>query len=134
MARLVQNETGAFLPVPASGTLDGTAVAQLPVVNGNTTAIREVLESGLLFDFGIWVQSGQAGGTANFAASLGPAPPAFEAISGSSASATLPIPRFVNADTVVPFLYTNACAVLPSPITTLSVTPTGVPLQYHHEG
>ena len=131
MARLVQNETGAFLPVPASATLDGIAVAQLPVVNGNATAIWEVLEPGLLFDFGIWVQSGQAGGTANFAASLGPAPPAFDAISGGSASATLPIPRFVDADTVAPLFYTNACAVLAPTSTTLSVTPTGIPSPVH---
>jgi uncharacterized protein (TIGR03437 family) len=126
----VQNETGAFQPVPASATFDGIAVAQLPVMNGNATATWEVLESGLQFDFGIWVQSGTVGGTANFAASLAPAPPAFDAVSGGAASATLPIPRFVSDPTSVPLFNTNACAVTASTSTALTLAPTGIPNQY----
>src|SRR5262249_54769782 len=39
VARLIQNEVGAFAPLAASATLDSIPAAQLQVVNGTATAV-----------------------------------------------------------------------------------------------
>jgi uncharacterized protein (TIGR03437 family) len=92
LAKLTQSETGAFSAVPASGSLDGVNVAQLPVSNGTATAVWEVLDSNFNalenFEFGVWIQSG-ALLTGTVTGSAAPVVPG-----GSSASQTLPIPRF----------------------------------------
>jgi hypothetical protein len=99
VARLVQNEATAFAALAPTGTLEGVPVVQLAVANGSATAVWEVLSSGSNtldnFDFVVWVQSGASPGTATVNASLAPAPPGFDAASGSSASSTLPVPRFI---------------------------------------
>ena len=134
VARLVVNEATAFVPMAATGTLEGVATAQLPVVNGIATAVWEVLGTnpGALenFDFAIWVQSGPNAGTATLAGSYAPAPPAFEIAGAGQASATLPIPRFVDIASAVPVFDTSACAVAASTSTALTATATGAPSQY----
>jgi uncharacterized protein (TIGR03437 family) len=134
VARLVQNEIAAFAPVAATGTLEGVPVAELPVVNGNATAVWEVLDTNPNtienYDFPIWVQSGLTAGTAMLTGSYAPAPPAFDLAGSNIASATLPLPRFVSAAVPSPLFSTSACAVAASTSTTLTVTPSSAPSQY----
>ena len=54
---------------------------------------------------------------------------AFDAFTGAAASASLPIPRFVNTAIPVPLFNTNACATIASTTTTLSASQFGTSSQ-----
>ncbi len=129
VARLVQNEAGAFVPMAATETLEGIPAAQLAVVNGSASAVWEVLGD-LHAYFVIWAQSGTVRGSATFAGSYAPAPPAFAAAGAAFPSATLPVPRFVSTATGVMLFDTNACGTAAATSTTLTATSTGASHQY----
>ena len=129
----MQNESTTFVPIAATGTLEGVPVAQLSVVNGTATAVWEVLGTVVdlneNYDFAIWAQSGPIPGTATITASYAPAPPAFAATGAGAASATLPVPRFLSTAAAVPLFNTNACSVAAP--TSTSLTSAGASAQYN---
>jgi len=127
-ARLVGAEIGSFFPV-ASSTTDnftagsvalGNAVAELTPISGTATAVWEVLAADPLvaqnFDFPVFfgwtgnaANNSPALGTASVAGSFAPTPPVFSASAGAAASATLPIPRFVDTGAGTSFFVINQC-------------------------
>jgi len=117
-AQLVNSETsvdgatnGFFPSVTASTNATSSAssnigAAELAITNGSATAVWEVLNSNPnateSFRFGVFTtftanvsQNSPPAGTATVNMSFAPTPPAFTASSGSSASGSLNIPRFI---------------------------------------
>jgi hypothetical protein len=121
-ARLVGSEIGAFFPVTALtdtygdiGTETALSAAEVPIVSGTGTAVWELmtvdpLSTGAL-DFGLFAIY-----TADVANNV-PAAPSQATVSGSfapitgptSASATAPIPRFVDLGTARNLFRINIC-------------------------
>jgi hypothetical protein len=121
-ARLVGSEIGAFFPVVAMsdtfGTIGGATgyrVAEIPIVSGTGTAVWEIMSADPLLsgavDFGLF-----GAYTADVANNV-PAAPAQATVSGSfapitgptSASATAPVPRFVDLGTATNLFRVNVC-------------------------
>jgi hypothetical protein len=124
-AALVQDESSidgnGSVPALASTTSvnnGSTQLAELPVANGSATAIWEVINTNpsMLknFDFGVWVQYvtpplGTATVNLSFAPTVG--------ASGTTASSSLPMPRFADVSTAMNLVHIGpAAAVNQEPI------------------
>ncbi|MBZ5585814.1 MAG: DUF11 domain-containing protein [Acidobacteriia bacterium] len=109
VARLIQNEGQPFAAAPVTTTIEGIPAAELTVAGGTATAVWELLSTNPSANenakFLIWVQPANAG-SATVTMSYSPTYPS------SSASATLPLPRFAvgAASTAQPFFTAGACA------------------------
>ena len=136
VARLIQNEALPFAPLAPTTTLEGVPAVQLLVTNGSATAIWEVLGTNPAaienFDFVLWVQvSGTVPVTSSVNGSFAPAPPAFTPVAGSSASSTLPLPRFVADPNAAQYLFTAAVfASVTRPVLTAGTPTFGNPLTF----
>ncbi|MCL4401473.1 MAG: hypothetical protein M1436_02235 [Acidobacteria bacterium] len=119
-ARLVGAETGAFFPLAKTDTLASTDVYSVPLTNGGGTVVWEVLSSQPLvqesFLFRVILAysaspatNSPATGSALVAGSFAPTPPAFSASDGAKASATLPIPRFIDTGKGINFFRIAQC-------------------------
>jgi hypothetical protein len=99
----------SFGVVPVT-LVNNAGVAVWQVVNSNPLATDEL-------DFGVWISfsanpgtnTPAAGVTGTVAGSFAPAPPAFDATAGAKASATLPIPRFIDTGSPKSFITINIC-------------------------
>src|SRR5205807_684440 len=105
-ATLTSSETGAFSPVIATTSQFG-GIFQVPIVNGTGSAVWEVTAANPLvsqtYNFGYFAvataspaTNSPAVGTGTVNLSYAPVPPAFTAAAGAVASASLPIPRFID--------------------------------------
>jgi len=108
--------TGAFSPI--SG--DSNGLAQVPLTGGAGVAIWEVTAASELaletLEFAVrFAATSDPGnnipaiGTGTVSMSYAPVPPAFNLGPGSSASSTLPIPRFVDTGVARNLVVVNAC-------------------------
>jgi hypothetical protein len=126
-AELVSSETapeGSFVAPTASANSNGTALFEVPIVNGTATAVWEVINTNPAaletFNFGVYTSYSANVtnnlpplGTATVNLSYAPTPTAaFSATAGSSASATLPIPRFADTSSAKGLLTINLCQTL----------------------
>jgi uncharacterized repeat protein (TIGR01451 family) len=100
-AQLVSSETGSFSAVSSTATATGgVPIAEIPVSNGSATAIWEVVNtnpnSNESIRFAVYATyNSPSQGAASVNLSFAPAPPAFAASNGATASSTLPEPRFL---------------------------------------
>jgi len=122
-------DANGFPPVlsPSTGVNGNpatTGLYEIPQSGGSATAVWEVINTNPAtdetFNFGVWTQfSPNPGantpppGTATVNASFAPTPPiAFSASAGSSASASLTLPRFADTSTARNVLVINICQTL----------------------
>jgi hypothetical protein len=110
-AFMTSSETGAYSPVTATTTLgSGVSIFQVPLVNGSGQAIWEVTAAHPLVNqtysflyYAVATASpatnSPAVGTGTVNMSYAPVPPVFAAAAGAVASASLPIPRFIDTST-----------------------------------
>jgi hypothetical protein len=120
-AVLTVSETGTFSQVLATDTLGGVSVAPVAISGGSGVAVWEVTGADPLatqdFDFSLFfafkpnpgANSPAAGVTGTVAGSFAPAPPSFSATDGAKASATLPIPRFIDTGSPKNLILITVC-------------------------
>jgi len=131
-AQLVINDTtidgnGSAPTVPASGytspsnsVLQLNGYAELPVVNGSTAAVWEIINTNAAtsenFDFGVWLAytaspgtNSPPPGTATVNLSFAPIPPDFTASAGAAASSSLTVPRFADTSTALQIFSVVPC-------------------------
>jgi hypothetical protein len=120
-AILTASETGAFSAVTATSVANvGASVFQVPLVNGSGSAIWEVVAANPLVNqtysfqyFAVATASpatnSPAVGTGTVNLSYAPVPPSFTAAAGAVASATLPIPRFIDTSTATNVISVTIC-------------------------
>ena len=107
-----------------NGTPATTGLYEIPQTNGSATAVWEIMNTNPstneTFNFGVWTQfspnpaaNTPPPGTATVNASFAPTPPVpFSVSAGSSASASLTIPRFADTSTARNLLVINICQTL----------------------
>jgi len=118
-ATMTSSETGAFSPVTATTSQFG-GIFQVPLVNGSGSVVWEVTAANPLvsqtYSFGYFAvatpspaTNSPAIGTGTVNLSYAPVPPAFTAAAGAVASATLPIPRFIDTSTATNVVSVTIC-------------------------
>jgi hypothetical protein len=118
-ATMTSSETGAFSPVTATTSQFG-GIFQVPLVNGSGSVVWEVTAANPLvsqtYSFGYFAvatpspaTNSPAIGTGTVNLSYAPVPPAFTAAAGAVASATLPIPRFIDTSTATNVISVTIC-------------------------
>jgi len=121
------NATGGFFPSVSASTNatdsggNNIPAAELAVTNGSATAVWEVVNTNPnqteSFRFGVYTtftanvsQNSPPAGTATVNMSFAPTPPVFTTSSGSSASGSLNIPRFIQDPNAAKNIFTvNVC-------------------------
>ena len=109
-ATLTSSETGAFSPVTATTTTVSAVSSRFRWSTAPASAVWEVTAANPLvtqtYSFGYFAvataspaTNSPAVGTGTVNLSYAPVPPAFTAAAGAVASATLPIPRFIDTST-----------------------------------